>query len=265
MQVLFEDADVTVLWRERKLTDVVAVTFSTWTSTLPKPLWATETSHCNGIYFIAHRNHWFQVDGMKDAIATIVDRIAGRRVVALGSSMGGFAAIAYADDLGAERTVAVSPQYSILKRHAPFEHRWQSDAQAIRAWPKVIGASERPTHVVLDPRHPDDSRQAELILKSRPSTRLWPMEFSGHPSTFALSDLGFVSDLIKIALSEHADDDLFVDMCRKYVESASISVNVALNDARYGEKRYLRATEEELNALQGPEWLRDQLKALRSA
>lgn len=86
-----------------------------------------------------HPEVWFVIDKTRSwynrTAETIVDilapRLAGRRVVTLGNSMGGFGALLFGGRLDAAVAVAFCPQYSIDRRIAPFEERWDEFIAAI--------------------------------------------------------------------------------------------------------------------------------------
>ncbi len=85
----------------------------------------------NAIGVMAATNDWFQHDEILVVIAAIKAATPGRRLIGYGGSMGGFAAINFADWLGLDHLVAVIPQFSIDRRRAPYEIRWRDEAAVI--------------------------------------------------------------------------------------------------------------------------------------
>ncbi len=98
----------------------------------------------------------FVIDGARrwlndaEAVARVTDEVralrAGRpdltRVVTLGHSMGGFAAIGMSGALGAQVAIAFSPQFSVHPDIVPDERRWKRFRAGIRDW-QVRDLSDR--------------------------------------------------------------------------------------------------------------------------
>ena len=68
---------------------------------------------------------------MLDAIAPL---IAGKRVVTMGNSMGGFGAIWASGHVKAHAVIAFAPQFSVHSEVVPNETRWQNFRQSIAHW-----------------------------------------------------------------------------------------------------------------------------------
>ncbi len=80
------------------------------------------------VFVVDIRRSWWNAPGLAeaalDATGGYARAIGAEDVVAIGNSMGGFAAIAFAGALGARRAIAFSPQFSIDPEIAPGETRW---------------------------------------------------------------------------------------------------------------------------------------------
>jgi len=93
----------------------------------------------NHVLFISDRSRsWMNGPGVKDAILDIVARYKAAHgiteVVAMGNSMGGFAALVLADLMPINTVIAMSPQFSAHPRLVPEETRWWFYRRQINAW-----------------------------------------------------------------------------------------------------------------------------------
>src|SRR5580692_2443694 len=86
----------------------------------------------DAVHIISRENDWYQHAAMS-AVTEIVAELTKpyRRVVAYGSSMGGYGAIRFGGMAGASVALAISPQFSIDPRTVQFERRWKADADRI--------------------------------------------------------------------------------------------------------------------------------------
>ncbi len=127
---------------------------------------------------------WFQ--RLDPTVLAAVRQIgqAYDEVVLYGSSMGGFAAIAFAQALGATRSVALSPQFDITQ---DFDRRWATEAARIE-WRYRIApetAARVPTHIVYDDRMPEERAQVDRLRAALPgaTTFVMTLPYAGHPVT----------------------------------------------------------------------------------
>lgn len=66
------------------------------------------------IHVMSHGNDWFQYSEIGDVIAIVREACSGvERLLAYGSSMGGYAALRLGGLIGAQAALALSPQYSL--------------------------------------------------------------------------------------------------------------------------------------------------------
>lgn len=88
-----------------------------------------------------------------------------RRVLAYGSSMGGYAGLRFGKMIGATSALAISPQYSMQRDRAGFDTRWAKTVNRIRWRPELAGPLPADLHAVIvyDPAHAFDRRHVELI------------------------------------------------------------------------------------------------------
>lgn len=163
-----------------------------------------------------HGNHWYQYADVAAALAAVRDGVAAyRRVMTYGSSMGGYAALRFADAAGANACLALSPQYTNNPAVAPWERRWEQDATTI-PWREEIDAvlrcGCRPV-VVYDPSGPD-RRHAEMIAAAVPVTAV-PIRHAGHPVATYLAAAGLLEPLVTATLDGTLDADAFAVEARR--------------------------------------------------
>lgn len=164
----------------------------------------------SAIHVMGCREDWYQYPEMAEAMAVVRGATAGaHRVMTYGSSMGGYAAIRFADAVGADAVLALSPQYSIDPLKVPFETRWRQEAERIEWRPEIDGAINCACApiIVFDPLGVD-GRHVDLIA-AETAVQRFPLRYSGHPSTTFLSELGLLEPLALQALSGELDVEAF--------------------------------------------------------
>ena len=167
-------------------------------------------SGVSAIHVMGRREDWYQYPEMAAAMAAVRQATAGAdRVMTYGTSMGGYAALRFADAAGANAVLAISPQYSIDPRKAPFEKRWLQDGRRIQWLPEIDGrlvCGCRPV-IVFDPAGEDGPHirriEAEIDIVSA------DLRYSKHPSTTFLVETGLLKPLVFDVLSGTFDADAF--------------------------------------------------------
>ncbi|WP_436356184.1 tetratricopeptide repeat protein [Brevundimonas sp. CEF1] len=156
----------------------------------------------SAVHVMGSREEWYQYREMAEVMAAVRRITAGaERVMTYGSSMGGYAAIRFADAAGAHAALAISPQYSIDPAKVPFETRWRQEAHGIRWLPEIDGPIKcgcTPI-IVFDPTG-DDRRHVEMIAAETAIERI-DLPHSGHPSATYLSELELLGPLVLQTLS----------------------------------------------------------------
>ncbi len=159
------------------------------------------------VAFKSVRNDWFQ--GLpKTALHQAAALGRGyRERGTYGSSMGGYAAIAFADMLGADRVIALSPQFSITD---DTDLRWWTQSQAISGWPYRIedGSCRRcEVQLIYDPLEPEDVYQIGCITAALASLRIEHVQvpLSSHPTTHFLVQTGQIARFMEKVLNRETD------------------------------------------------------------
>jgi hypothetical protein len=180
---------------------LVVINFEFWwpTPSLEDPPTAGEFFTARGINFVGvrgARNDWFQDDEILDVIGAVRTATDGGRRVGYGGSMGGFAVINFAHDLGLESLVAVSPQFSIDRAKVPFETRWADEAAAIAFRHDRIDqvAPIRRGYVIYDPTT-IDAEHVRLIRGRHPIAPI-ELRFAGHDPLRMLNQAGVAAELL---------------------------------------------------------------------
>ena len=160
----------------------------------------------DAFHVIARANDWYQHKDMLEiceAVAAAAARYS--RVYAYGSSMGGYAAIRFGGLAGAHTAIALSPQFSIDKKSAPFEYRWDGDARRIdfSMERKLELPFVKRAFVAYDP-HDLDKRHIELFRR-RTSLIEAPIPGAGHPVTGFLAEAGLLGEFVLGVVRETLD------------------------------------------------------------
>ncbi|UAK25352.1 tetratricopeptide repeat protein [Sphingomonas nostoxanthinifaciens] len=157
------------------------------------------------IHVLTAANDWFQCPDTPAALAA-VRAAANAPLLAYGSSMGGYGAVRFAAAAGADRVLALSPQYSIDRRKVDFETRWKEEARRIRFRPELDGpiAGVVPSVVAYDPLLDEDRCHVDRIAGDVAIERL-RVPHGGHNSAAFLSDLGLLKPLVHAMLDGNLD------------------------------------------------------------
>lgn len=160
----------------------------------------------SAIHIMGCKDDWYQYPEMVEACAAVREAVAGaERVMTYGSSMGGYAALRFAEAVGANAILALSPQYSIQREHVPQENRWQEDAERIE-WQDFSHhpiRTQAKALVILDSLGPD-RWQGERIAQDSDAT-LIELPHAGHPVTTYLSEIGLLTSIVLKALNGDLD------------------------------------------------------------
>ncbi|HEV7260671.1 MAG TPA: tetratricopeptide repeat protein [Bosea sp. (in: a-proteobacteria)] len=159
------------------------------------------------IHVVNRRNAWYQEPEWRDMVAAVAAATKSyHRVLAYGSSMGGYAALRFGSMIGATGALAISPQYSLHPRKADFDTRWAATVHDIYWQPELAGPlpADLPAVVVYDPAHRLDRCHVDLIAREMPVRRI-ALPFSGHPSGTYLGECGLLLPLVLRTLAGETD------------------------------------------------------------
>jgi hypothetical protein len=180
---------------------VCYVTFDSYTDnrTLDRPGFGEAYLQARGIdavHVLSRENRWYQHPELTDALAAVAAATAGyAKVIAYGSSMGGFAALHHGGACGATIGIALSPQYSVDPRIVPFDRRWAGDVEQI-AFQDLEAAPPATQYVIYDPRDPYDRPHFELFA-ARSATLGIPVPHGGHPVASYLVEAGLLGPMLE--------------------------------------------------------------------
>lgn len=168
------------------------------------------------VSIVGRGSHWYQYSDMALALGMVRHALrAARARITYGSSMGGYAAIRFADAVGATACLALSPQYSIDPRKASFDRRWRPEANAIRWLSELDGPIRcRAVPVVLYDNHDLDAEHVRRIARD---TRIAPIAipYAGHPTGTYLVSSGLLAPLLDAIHDDALDPAMFQTIARE--------------------------------------------------
>ena len=165
----------------------------------------------DAVHVISRENDWYQYPEtpiMAAQVAELVSRY--ERVVAYGSSMGGYAAIRFGGLAGASAALAISPQFSVDRQTAPSEVRWKRDSERIDfSLERTLKAPFVETSCIVYDPEDADQRQVDMY---RGHTRVVDVRLAtvGHPAIGAIAGANLLSDLVIGVVENRLDPDDFV-------------------------------------------------------
>ncbi|MBD8555641.1 hypothetical protein IFT84_14110 [Rhizobium sp. CFBP 8762] len=169
------------------------------------------------ICFISNDNHWWQVPSMREAVdlaASLSKQYTN--VVTYGVSMGGYGALLYSKQFGAQTVIAAVPQFTIDPDKEPYEQRWAHFARRLtflsdNLTDGLLDGSN--VYLLYDPLFKPDTRHVSLIDKDRRFNRI-PASFATHSVTRYLARLKILSPLVQDILKGDADVPGFIRTLR---------------------------------------------------
>lgn len=167
------------------------------------------------------------------------------KIVSYGSSMGGYASIAFSKLLKCTAAIAISPKFNIDEDfYTRFPHFSEKIDFKYRISKDSVSTSCK-FCILYDNKDPDEMH-VRKILEVIPdgNIKLIKLPYSGHPSTFYLEDIGLLKELIiKIANGDDVD-------------------GINLSERKRFSQKYLRTLCEHLLIKNHPKWA---LSAIESA
>lgn len=162
----------------------------------------------DAVHVVNRLNRWYQHHDMGAVLAVVARVTRGYdRVFTYGSSMGGYAALRFARTVGADASIALSPQFSVDPRIVPWEMRWQPDVARIRFDELPFAPAPR-QYVFYDPRERSDERHAALIAAAGPSVSV-PLPRAGHPVGALLAETGALQWALRAIIANTFDPGPF--------------------------------------------------------
>jgi tetratricopeptide (TPR) repeat protein len=152
----------------------------------------------SALHFVAQRNHWWQVEDMAAGIAAAKHVLESHdRRITYGASMGAHGALVHSKAIGADRVLALSPQFAINNRKAPWMAAWAQDtANVSELFQMEYGLSRTAEiFVVYDPLDTFDIQHAREIRNVREVKELY-LGFAGHSTAMALANVRQLSPLV---------------------------------------------------------------------
>ena len=163
----------------------------------------------NAFGIMSASNDWFQDDEILEVLAAIRAAAPGWRLIGYGGSMGGFATINFAHDLGLASFIAVIPQFSIDVARAPYETRWRAEASRLRFGhdkiaeiPPITGGWAIFDPWCVDGRHVADIQRHHQLNELR-------IPFGGHAQMLMLQQANVYTDMFTDMLAETFDAAAF--------------------------------------------------------
>ena len=142
-----------------------------------------------------------------------------KRIVTYGSSMGGFAALAYSKYVGATHVIALQPRTTLIHSQA----RWRSSfsrRMTIRQNGPLADALDglnntAAVSVFFDPFFKRDAIHASRLIGKGPNIRLLKIPFVGHTVPSFLAQTGQLQTVFNMALAPEFDAKYFYRLTRQ--------------------------------------------------
>lgn len=152
----------------------------------------------DAVHVVSSQNAWYQHGELPQLLAQVKARSLGRcATVTYGSSMGGYAAVRFAEAVGAQRAIAISPQFSVDPGRNRFDSRWAHHGRGIRfVWPESEPSRGEleDAFVFFDPRD-YDQLHTEALAALYP-VRPIPIPHAGHPAGGYLAESGLLGPVV---------------------------------------------------------------------
>lgn len=150
------------------------------------------------------RNHWYQTEEIEEVIELIREHAKGTSIITYGGSMGGMAAVSFANKLEAKKFIALSPLYDIEPGGEVEDNRWPEEGANIDFRYNYIrtGECRQAQGYVFYCPDSVDVDHARCIERMTEAT-IVPLEYGGHPVSFFLND----TYKLKRLVSEIARDE----------------------------------------------------------
>jgi tetratricopeptide (TPR) repeat protein len=164
-----------------------------------------ECTNLSAIIICVKRRTWYPRDETLQCLQKVKDVLGSRPVVTYGSSMGGYAAIKFANALKASHVISLAPQFSldpnkVRLRSDPFIRHFSPE---LNAEMDISSADARcKVDIAYDPTQENDREHVGLIRGRIPHARLTSIKHAGHPLELLFCGPIDLSDLISFFLRD---------------------------------------------------------------
>lgn len=162
---------------------------------------------------------WFRNDELLDYLKNLAKSgflTRFRTVVMTGTSMGGYAACAFASLVPGCRVIAFSPQSTLKKELVPWEKRFSSGRRADWSGPFADGAQESlaasQVFLLYDPNFAEDVAHADRF--TGPNVIRLKARYSGHKSALFLRRAGLLSTIVRETVEGTMSEQRFYEIYR---------------------------------------------------
>lgn len=161
------------------------------------------------VSFLCNEPHWYRPKDVQDFIQSdYLRKFLGRydKVHTYGSSMGGFAALAFADVVGADNAIAMAPITSLSVDSAPWETRFRNGAK--RNWNTPFNdgvksiSTPKSIWLIYDPLSPDMPHVDRLREHVGSRLREVPWPNAGHGIGAKLLQKGALKTITTMCLTD---------------------------------------------------------------
>ena len=212
--VLYKSANLTLNSNGNIDSKVGIVTFSPWNAFQKEAKYGffsrfLDDSNFYVIHVMPKGNDWYQYEDMPLAINSVNENLRScDKVILLGSSMGGYAALLFSSRIRSDFSVSISPQFSINPLKNDWDNRWISDARRLIFIDDEINSSissSTQSYVFYDPYSKDYAHVEKF--KKKNNLNFVRVPFSGHPSGYELTESGFLSKFLSLLASSKLKND----------------------------------------------------------
>lgn len=177
----------------------------------------------SAIHVMGRAEDWYQYEDVGEALAVVRSAMTGAsRIITYGSSMGGYGAVRFADAVGAQAVVALSPQYTLDPAVAGHDARWSQDVDKIRWLPEFNGPLRCKARIVVafDPVGLDGWHGRHILGDAGGVGIRLP--HTAHPVASFLSEIGLLGELLLKTLDDELDPTSFRRTARERRPQSSV-------------------------------------------
>ncbi len=227
--VVHSSDNIEVLWRHGR-SDYLVVSFGTKNEVANGEFYwlkaVAEKADISVIGFMPRTSSWYPQAEVQGAIQAIGDILrAYKKIIVIGTSMGGYAALKHSARLGATHVLSFAPQYSIDpadvsyfdKRFAVWFQSELHAGMAIRE-DDVQGTA----YVFYDPIYGDDRENVRLIRQAAPAVVEVPLPFTTHFPIMLFRGTQPMVDLFEMCLA--GDSHGLATTARRVRRSAAVRI-----------------------------------------